>query len=164
MVISSSFLSMQKLFRKNIPNHAASERLAQTIARDHLSKQSNWTLFLDGGLGAGKTYLVTKILKELGLNESVSSPTYTIVEEYQWNNQRVAHFDFYRLESSEEFFTRGFADIATDTTVNKCVEWGDRIGRENCQGFSGTHFVLKINFGVGVGMRTVELLQTIDHA
>lgn len=75
---------------------------------------TNWPkpciVLLEGQMGAGKTTLVKQLCKDLGVNEGVSSPTYSIVNEYKGNPFTIFHFDLYRLKSEDELFDLGFED------------------------------------------------------
>jgi tRNA threonylcarbamoyladenosine biosynthesis protein TsaE len=80
---------------------------------------------LNGDLGAGKTKFTEGFLKYFGLDKEVSSPTFTIVNEYNANNLNIYHFDVYRLESSDEFYAIGGEDYFS---FGICIiEWGSII-------------------------------------
>ncbi len=90
------------------------------------SKLSNGDLVvLSGELGSGKTKLTEGILSYFNLENEISSPTFTIVNEYIKNDINIYHFDVYRLEDSSEFY-----EIGGDEYFDKgicIVEWGEII-------------------------------------
>lgn len=97
--------------------------------------KSNVLLF-DGNMGVGKTTLITSLAKQLGVSETVSSPTFSIVNEYRTlDNKVIYHFDLYRINHEEEVLDIGFEEyIAQGDWV--FIEWPDRIPNfipENCQ-------------------------------
>ena len=68
-------------------------------------------ILFNGEMGAGKTTLIKAICKSLGVVDSVSSPTFSLVNEYQTiNNQIIYHFDLYRLKSQQEALDFGIED------------------------------------------------------
>lgn len=81
---------------------------------------------LFGELGTGKTRFIKGICKGLGVGEHVSSPTFTIVNEYHGECCKIFHFDFYRMNSITELKEIGFDEYIYDDGV--CViEWADRV-------------------------------------
>lgn len=80
---------------------------------------------LTGELGSGKTKFVEGFLSYFGLENEISSPTFTIVNEYKHNDINIYHFDVYRLADSSEFYEIG-GDEYFDTGI--ClIEWGELI-------------------------------------
>lgn len=80
---------------------------------------------LTGELGSGKTKFVEGFLSYFGLENEISSPTFTIVNEYKNNDINIYHFDVYRLSDSSEFYEIG-GDEYFDTGI--ClIEWGELI-------------------------------------
>ena len=81
---------------------------------------------LDGDLGAGKTAFVRGIAVGLGITDMVSSPTFTIVNEYRKGKIPLFHFDVYRITSEEEMYDIGWDDYISQNAV-VVVEWASNI-------------------------------------
>jgi len=82
-------------------------------------------LVLTGDLGSGKTKFTEGILSYFGLAHEISSPTFTIVNEYQKNNLSIYHFDVYRLKDSSEFYEIGGEEYFENGIC--IIEWGEII-------------------------------------
>lgn len=80
-----------------------------------------------GEMGVGKTTFIKEICKKLGVEDTVSSPTFSIINEYLTeNNESVYHFDFYRIEKEEEAFDIGYEEYFYQG--NLClIEWPEKI-------------------------------------
>jgi len=77
----------------------------ETISRavDHIIDHKKHTVIrIDGAMGAGKTTLISEICKKMGVLEATSSPTFSLVNNYQGKKKPIYHFDFYRLENPNE--------------------------------------------------------------
>jgi tRNA threonylcarbamoyladenosine biosynthesis protein TsaE len=83
---------------------------------------------LHGNLGAGKTTLVRHLLRALGAQGRIKSPTYAVVEPYQLDGLDAWHFDFYRFDDPREWEDAGFRDVFAGPGL-KIAEWPDKAGR-----------------------------------
>jgi len=85
---------------------------------------------LSGDLGAGKTTFAQAVARELGVKESVTSPTFVIEKIYKLENQtfeHLIHIDAYRLESGRELEKIGWREIAADPQNLILIEWPERV-------------------------------------
>ena len=82
------------------------------------------TVALEGDLGAGKTTLARAILRALGVEEDVPSPTFTLVQHYETPGLTVRHFDLYRIEKPGEIDELGLDDAVNEGAV--LIEWPER--------------------------------------
>ena len=102
---------------------AETERLGQPLGK---LLEPGQVVALQGPLGAGKTALIRGIARGLGVTEPVTSPTYTIVNEYSTGRVPLFHFDMYRLSGPEDLFDIGWEDYLDRDGV--CVvEWSERV-------------------------------------
>ncbi len=98
-------------------------KVADAILQEHPSIR----IFLfNGKMGAGKTTLIKVLCEKLGVSEHVQSPTFSLVNEYESPNGNIYHFDFYRLESTQQAFDIGAEDYFFSGAY--CfIEWPDLI-------------------------------------
>lgn len=105
-----------------IPNEKAMMQLGGKIAKRF---PKGGIVLLKGDLGAGKTTLVRGLLRSLGFDGTVKSPTYTLVEPYQINGRSIYHFDLYRLGDPEELEYMGGRDY-WDSDALCLIEWPEK--------------------------------------
>lgn len=97
-----------------------------TVAKELLANAKHKTILFYGAMGAGKTTLIAALVKALGGLEGTSSPTFSIVNEYEVTNDKVYHFDFYRIEDVTEVLDIGIEDYFYSGHWN-FIEWPERI-------------------------------------
>lgn len=94
----------------------------KTVVKQIIPQLKYPILLLKGNLGAGKTTFSQVLLKELGSQDEVSSPTYSIVNEYDTPKGKVFHFDLYRLKSVDEAYDFGIEEYL-DNCFLSIIEW-----------------------------------------
>ncbi len=82
-----------------------------------------------GGLGAGKTTFTRGLAMGLGMDDNVTSPTFSLVNEYHSRDISLYHFDMYRIMGADDLETTGFYDYSTDDSVF-AIEWSENISEE----------------------------------
>ena len=116
---------------------------------------SGGIIALRGNLGSGKTTLVRGALESLGVSSGVRSPTYTLIEYYEFDQLCIAHLDLYRLADGEELEYLGYRDYLDSTTV--CfIEWPER-----AEGYL-TGIGLEIDIDYDVDGRLLEFKSSDD--
>lgn len=103
-------------------NENDTKKFAKSLA-SHLEKQD--IIVLTGDLGCGKTKFTEGILSYFDLENEISSPTFTIVNEYKKNDIAIYHFDVYRLEDVSEFYEIGGEEYFEKGIC--LIEWGELI-------------------------------------
>jgi tRNA threonylcarbamoyladenosine biosynthesis protein TsaE len=104
-------------------NEAATGRFALALAARPELRLAY--IELQGDLGAGKTTLVRHVLRALGVQGRIKSPTYAVVEPYELPQLNIWHFDFYRFSDPREWADAGFRDIFASPGL-KIAEWPDK--------------------------------------
>ena len=109
-----------------VKNLKETKKLAKKFARTLVGGD---VVLLNGDLGAGKTTFVKWVAKALGVKDEVTSPTFTIMKEYQGKRYRLYHFDMYRLDGSDESTGFGFDDYIMKKDYNALIfiEWSERV-------------------------------------
>lgn len=103
-------------------NETDTKNFAKKLASKLKTKD---VVVLTGELGSGKTKFVEGLLSYFGLENEISSPTFTIVNEYQKDDTKIYHFDVYRLEDSSEFYEIGGEEYFENGIC--LIEWGELI-------------------------------------
>ena len=101
----------------------ATHNVAKTLT-PHLSPGT--ILALHGDLGSGKTCFVTGIANALGISEPITSPTFTMINEYE-GMQNLCHMDLYCISNPDELFTLGLEDYFNGNGIT-IIEWAERAG------------------------------------
>ena len=107
------------------PDEIATQLFAQRLAAQESIR--NAFIELKGPLGAGKTTLVRHLLRALGVQGRVKSPTYAVVEPYELADVNIWHFDFYRFNNPREWADAGFRDLFASDGL-KLAEWPQNAG------------------------------------
>ncbi len=93
------------------------------IAKEIIQNSTSKIILFHGDMGVGKTTLIKEICKILGTEDLISSPTFSIVNEYiTSNNETIFHFDFYRIDNEEEAYNIGVEDYF-DSNHWCLIEW-----------------------------------------
>jgi tRNA threonylcarbamoyladenosine biosynthesis protein TsaE len=126
----------------------------EEVAQQILDQNPNKVILFNGEMGVGKTTLIKQLCKTLGVDEATSSPTFSLVNEYQTvKNQTVYHFDFYRLNKETEALDMGIEDYLYSGSY--CfIEWSEKI--ENL--IPEQHSIVTIKI-LDDGIRSLELTQ-----
>jgi len=99
----------------------------EEVAKQILKQNPNKVILFHGEMGVGKTTLIKALANKLGVKEATSSPTFSLVNEYQTiDNKTVYHFDFYRLNNEIEALDMGADEYLY--SGNWCfIEWAEKI-------------------------------------
>ena len=108
------------------------EQFVQTLLNKltAVSSERACVIALQGDLGAGKTTLVQILGKLLGVGESITSPTFTIMKKYETQNKQwesLVHMDAYRIDDLNELGPLNFAELLEQPHTLLCIEWAEKI-------------------------------------
>ena len=96
---------------------------------------------IDGKMGAGKTKIISNICMQLGVKEIITSPTFSLINTYQSVNGPIYHFDFYRIQNSNEALDIGVEEYLDSGNI--CfLEWAEKI--EHHLPLNYDHYTLKV--------------------
>jgi tRNA threonylcarbamoyladenosine biosynthesis protein TsaE len=117
-----------KFIAKNLEE---TQKIADDFARGLSAKNDGATVVgLYGELGSGKTSFTQGVARELGISETIVSPTFVIEKIYELSNQNFSHLihiDAYRLEKSSELLNLGWLEIIADPQNLILIEWPERV-------------------------------------
>ena len=124
----------------------------EEVAQKILDENPNKVILFHGEMGVGKTTLIKQLCRNLGVTDATSSPTFSLVNEYETTaDQLVYHFDFYRLNKETEALDMGIDDYLY--SGNWCfIEWAEKIPNL----IPESHSVITISL-LEDGSRTLEL-------
>ncbi len=114
------------------------EKIAEDFAK---TLKSGDIVLLSGDLGAGKTQFTKGVAKGLGINDTIPSPTFTIMNSYE---NRLFHFDLYRLHSFEELINVGAEEFLYSNGIS-ILEWPECVGLENFPNYAIMVTILKLD-------------------
>ena len=116
----SSLFHVEKFLADETATQAFGAQLAQLVNR-----QKQTVFHFQGEIGAGKTTLIRSLLRNLGVDGPIKSPTFSIVEPYLVNDFPIYHFDLYRLVDPMELEYLGWRDCFSTPSLC-CFEWPER--------------------------------------
>lgn len=158
---------MSAIFRKDLPNEAATLALAAALAR---VIKPPLLIALEGNLGAGKTTLARGLIQSLLPGARVKSPTYTLVESYALPFGAIHHFDLYRLVDPDELEQIDFVGFA-DANAVLLVEWPDKGGSRTASpdlritlAYEGEGRTVQISALTAFGQRVLDALTATTPA
>lgn len=125
------------------------------VAEELLKHVSSKTIVFKADMGVGKTTLIKALVKALGSIDVVTSPTFSIVNEYSLFNDKIYHFDFYRIKNEEEALNFGIEDyLYTESWI--FMEWFENIPNLLPKNYNLVHIKLNKN-----DSRTLKLSQNL---
>jgi len=123
-----------------------------TIASEIIALVKYKKILFYGEMGAGKTTLIKEICNQLNVLDTISSPTFSLVNEYETSkNKKVFHFDFYRIEDEEEALDMGIEEYF-DNNCWCLIEWPENI--KNLLPLDAVQIHLSI---LDIGQRNIQL-------
>lgn len=115
--------SINSSIQIHLPTESCSIQLAEQCAR---VISAPMTLAFSGEIGAGKTTLIRAMLRALGIESAIKSPTFSLVETYQTKTLLIHHFDLYRIHDEIELEYIGFRDYFKEAALC-CIEWPEQV-------------------------------------
>jgi tRNA threonylcarbamoyladenosine biosynthesis protein TsaE len=140
-----------------LPDVAATGEFGRRLAAALPADTSGWMILLEGDLGSGKSTLARALLRGLGFDGAVPSPTYTLVEPYEVQGRTVYHVDLYRISGERELPFLGWTDLRDGLML---IEWPERV-----PGLRGqADLVIRLDFaGDGRTARITAMTERAAH-
>lgn len=113
------------------------------VAKQLLKNFKTKTILFYGSMGVGKTTLIKALVNEIGSKDDISSPTFSIVNEYELANDKVFHFDLYRIKSLDEAYNFGIEDYL-DSKHWVLIEWPELIETILDTNFDAIHLEIDV--------------------
>ena len=133
------------------------EDKAKNFASSIKGFKNSLLINLEGNLGAGKTTFVRGLIQELGFDEFIKSPTFTIVESYESENLKVFHFDLYRIEDDRELQAIGVEDYLSEENAITLVEWPEKSKRY----FNNPDYIIELNHCDNDEKRLINIIKDL---
>ncbi|MDJ0813577.1 MAG: tRNA (adenosine(37)-N6)-threonylcarbamoyltransferase complex ATPase subunit type 1 TsaE [Woeseiaceae bacterium] len=109
--------------RQDLPEPESTDQFARRVSGALPANTAGWTLLLEGDLGSGKSTFARALIRALGHQGAVPSPTYTLIEPYDVSGRVIYHVDLYRVTEESELRYLGWTDLEDGLRL---VEWPDR--------------------------------------
>ncbi len=130
---------MERVYIKNLRSMKTfAKKFAKTLSGGQI-------VLLRGDLGAGKTTFCQFVAKTLKIDEPITSPTFTLLKDYEGRVLNMSHFDLYRITNASEVQEFGFDDYIFNTPKDRVVfvEWPDNVGEDYYQGVKTTNITIE---------------------
>lgn len=124
----------------------------EEVAKLIITKAKYKTLLFNGEMGAGKTTLIKSVCDFLDVEDNVSSPTFSLVNEYEGGGNLIYHFDFYRINNEEEAYSIGFEEYEYSGDY-LFIEWSEKIPGLIPEESHKLHITIEDN-----GLRSLEMI------
>lgn len=130
----------------------------ESVATRLLEQINSKIVLFHGTMGVGKTTLIKAMVKVLGSTDDVTSPTYSIVNEYESSTGSIFHFDMYRISDEMEALNFGFEDYLNSDTNWLFIEWPENVSNLLPEGVSKITIIEKDKISRTLKLSQNELL------
>ncbi|WP_323788864.1 tRNA (adenosine(37)-N6)-threonylcarbamoyltransferase complex ATPase subunit type 1 TsaE [Psychroserpens sp.] len=130
----------------------------ESVATRLLEQINSKIVLFHGTMGVGKTTLIKAMVKAMGSSDDVTSPTYSIVNEYESSTGSIFHFDMYRISDEMEALNFGFEDYLNSDTNWLFIEWPENVSNLLPEGVSKITIIEKDKISRTLKLSQNELL------